>query len=788
MTYAISDTLGDTHHHALGTLARDTHDTVSFHTALNTTHTTHPPDTDHPPGPHPQLPTTPWCHTRHWITPNTTTPLGTHPLLGIGMTDPTNGVRVWQSTLSPDLLWLGDHRVDNACVLPGAAYAELALAAATDTFGDDEPWAIRELCLDQVMPVVDGTIVITTLSGDESKPRVEIRTRKGASGWTTHATATLERSSQSPAEPPMMTGAATELDPAELYRRLRSAGQQHGPAFQGVEGLSVYDSGIARATVRLPSTARQGARRFLLHPVMVDIALQALGASKTATDLAAQDGGQPTVILPVRLAGIRVYGNVTEGVTAIGSLAATSRPDRFIGHVALTGADGQVLLEIDEIEVALLQAPRAAEELTSCLFALDWEPVDLGTTTSEVKALFLVGDTATADPLLNTLRIGLTARIPHCEVTSARDIAEFRDALSRRDIAWSGVVVVCPPRAVDEALTDTEALDLALSRTMLVANLVQTLTQIGSRNSPRLWIVTRGAQQLDLSDRVTLAQTQLRGFARVLTFEHPELKTTLVDVEPDGTGSATALIEELLAAGEHDEVALREGQRYVHRLVPAPTTPSGELTAEPRRVVVDFAGTSAVRLQIDKPGRLDALTVHAVPRTPPQAGQIEVRVRAAGLNFSDVLKTMGVYPGLDSSAPVLGVECVGIVTAVGAGVDSFEIGQRVVALGPGTFGTHVTTLADLVVAIPDDLTDCQAATVGGAYLTAWHSLCEVGRLAPGERVLIHSAAGGVGLAAVSIAKMIGAQIYATAGTQDKREMLAGLDVEYVGDSRSCGVR
>ena len=91
--------------------------------------------------------------------------------------------------------------------------------------------------------------------------------------------------------------------------------------------------------------------------------------------------------------------------------------------------------------------------------------------------------------------------------------------------------------------TATAQLDLALSRTLLVANLVKTMTQVGARNSPRLWIVTRGAQQLDPGDRVTLAQTQLRGFARVLTFEHPELKTTLVDVEGDGTGSATALIE-----------------------------------------------------------------------------------------------------------------------------------------------------------------------------------------------------------------------------------------------------
>ena len=117
-----------------------------------------------------------------------------------------------------------------------------------------------------------------------------------------------------------------------------------------------------------------------------------------------------------------------------------------------------------------------------------------------------------------------------------------------------------------------------------------------------------------------------------------------------------------------------------------------------------------------------------------------------------------------------------------------EIGQRVIAFGPGTFGSHLTTLADLVVPVPDALPDREAATFGIAYLTAWHALCEVGRLAPGERVLIHSATGGVGLAAVSIAKMIGARIYTTAGSAAKRELLSGLGVEYVGDSRSRGVR
>ena len=137
LTYAISDTLGDTHHHALGTLARDTDDTVTFHTDLNTTHTTHPPTPSIRPNPTRSCPprpgTTPatgsppirpprWEHTRCWASASPIRPTAS----GSG-----------KARCAPDLLWLGDHRVDDACVLPGAAYAELALAAATDAFGAD---------------------------------------------------------------------------------------------------------------------------------------------------------------------------------------------------------------------------------------------------------------------------------------------------------------------------------------------------------------------------------------------------------------------------------------------------------------------------------------------------------------------------------------------------------------------------------------------------------------------------------------------------------------------------
>jgi phthiocerol/phenolphthiocerol synthesis type-I polyketide synthase C len=798
LTHSIKDTLhGDNEgagHLSIGTLKRDADDTLEFHTNLNTAHTTHPPQTPHPPEPHPVLPTTPWQHTHHWISATSAAyhMADSHPLLGNGVTDPTNGTRVWESELSPDLLWLGDHIIDDLCVLPGAAYAEVALAAATDAFAidSDQPWMICELDLLQMLHVTEGTVLVTTLTGDEQRCRVEIRTRSGSSGWTIHATATVARATPSEHDGPEVTrpDVADELDPDDLYQRLRGAGQQHGPAFRGIVGLAVEQSGAARADVRLPSSARTGSRDFLVHPVMMDIALQTLGATRMATDLAGGQAARQTLVVPVRFAGVHVYGDISRGVCAVGSLAAIEGSDRLVGEVVLTDPAGQPLLVIDHVEMAVLGSGSGATELTSRLFSLEWEPAPLDKEAAAPGRLLLIGDLA--DPLPPALRSSLSDRLDgadaEVELVSPNDESKLRTAITR--VGWDGIVLVCPPRSVDESLTDQAQLELAHARTLLIAGVVETVTRMGARNSPRLWVVTRGAAQLGAGGSVTLAQTELRGIARVLTFEHSELSTTLVDIEPEGTGSLAAVTQELIAGSGDDEVAYRDGQRYVNRLVPAPTTPRGDLAAEARSTIVNLDGSGAVRLQIDQPGRLDALAVHQVKRIKPQADQVEVRVAAAGLNFSDVLKAMGVYPGLDGAAPVIGGECVGFVTAVGdavgTGADSVEVGQRVIAFGPGTFGTHVTTISDLVVPIPDTLPDNEAATFGVAYLTAWHSLCEVGRLAPGERVLIHSATGGVGMAAVSIAQLVGARIYTTAGSDAKREMLSGLGVEYVGDSRS----
>ena len=192
---------------------------------------------------------------------------------------------------------------------------------------------------------------------------------------------------------------AAELDPDDLYDRLRAAGQQHGPAFRGIAGLTVSSSGAAHAQVRLPAKAKAGSRKFLLHPVAMDIALQTLGATRLATELSTGRTDQQATVLPIRFAGIHVHGDLADGVRAIGTLTTTDSPDRLVGQVLLIDADGRPLLEIDEVDMAVLRSRSGTTELSNRLFTLEWEQAALeksvkpaGRPSGDIGALLLVGD------------------------------------------------------------------------------------------------------------------------------------------------------------------------------------------------------------------------------------------------------------------------------------------------------------------------------------------------------------------------------------------------------------
>ena len=297
-----------------------------------------------------------------------------------------------------------------------------------------------------------------------------------------------------------------------------------------------------------------------------------------------------------------------------------------------------------------------------------------------------------------------------------------------------------------------------------------------------LFLLTRGAQSASADDATDdPSAAAVWGFGRVVNAERSELRCRLIDVG-SGTGPVSAalagpLVDEL-AHDAVEEVVLREQTRYVRRLERASER-------SPLYHAVIRADSTPVRLTRGDQG-IDGLGFVAVPGRPPGPGEVEIEVAYVGLNFKDLLKVTGLLPVAamegSHSGETLGLECSGTIVAVGTEVSDLRPGDEVFVHSRDLFGSRVTVEAVRVVRKPVALSLAQAAALPS--VTAHQALVRLAKVRAGDRVLIHSAAGGVGLAATRIAAWLGAEVYGTAGSAERREFLRGEGVREVADSRS----
>lgn len=303
-------------------------------------------------------------------------------------------------------------------------------------------------------------------------------------------------------------------------------------------------------------------------------------------------------------------------------------------------------------------------------------------------------------------------------------------------------------------------------------DVVRVLSGRAWQGRPGLWVVTCGTETVGGVTDLAPEQAPVRGFARVVKNEHAELDVLAVDLSPEpGEMELAALAQEILAAGGEDEIALRGNRKYVNRVVPHRNRHETDGRA------------AAFRLTREGKSSLDSLVFQEVAIAPPGPGQVQVRVCAAGLNFKDFASHAGLIKSATDSP---GLEGAGIVTAVGEGVEQWRPGDHVMGLIDGSLSNPVNTDARLLARKPANLSFEDAAGIPVVYLSAWQALKKQARLAAGETVLIHTAAGGLGLASLQVARALGAKVLATAGNEEKRDYLHACGVDYVGDSRSGG--
>jgi phthiocerol/phenolphthiocerol synthesis type-I polyketide synthase C len=288
-----------------------------------------------------------------------------------------------------------------------------------------------------------------------------------------------------------------------------------------------------------------------------------------------------------------------------------------------------------------------------------------------------------------------------------------------------------------------------------------------------------------------LADSPLAGLVRTVMNEAVGGAVRLIDLETSAAAidlTAAVLARELEEGGAEQEVILTAaGDRYAPRLRPAAPPRADQAQAragdaaradEPRNLRLGFA----------LPGQLRNLHWESYPRTVPTDDHVEVAVKATGLNFRDVMYTLGllsdeaVENGFAGAS--LGLEFSGVVQSVGPRASGFAPGDAVVGFAPSSFGDRVVTPATALSHIPTGLSFEAAATIPSTFFTSYYALHHLARLQEGEKVLIHGAAGGVGIAAIQVAKWCGAEIYATAGSDEKRDFLRLLGVEHIFDSRN----
>jgi acyl transferase domain-containing protein/acyl carrier protein len=738
------------------------------------------------------LPLYPWQREHFWVddlekTAKRRVNAG-HPLLDQHFKSSVHAdTHFWEVELGLDALpYLADHRVQDSVILPAAAFVEMALAAASEAFGEGrheltavafkEALVIREdetrMAQVVISPETIGVASLQVLSREPSQ-----------SSWTLHAEGRIRVGSAEAVAPAeqvsiqeIQARCGQPVSGTEHYQAMTARGLHYGPAFQGVEQMWKRENEVV-AELR----ASEGGS-YQVHPALLDAALQLLVAT-----LPEETAGETYV--PVGAASARLYERPQPGAAVWGYARCQSSVNSvFSGDVLLLDENGRVLLEVKEL--CLQRLARAAESVDEWLYEIQWQAKERGSVGVWEKGSWLV---FADDELGLQLAKLLKARGESCALVTRGDVYKISSAEqyqvnpARPEDFRQLLKDVGPVRGVAylwslDALTPDRSFgDLSGVRAHSVLHLVQALAGAGWPSSPRLWLATRNSQPVG-GEPVSVAQSPVWGLGGVIANEHPELHCTRIDL--GAATEAQSLLEELLSGDDEQQVALRGAMRYAARLAKLHSAPKPQSLITARSGQLLPAG-QPFRVEIATPGILDSLRPRAMSRNKPGPGEVEIEVRAAGLNFIDVMKAMGVYPGLDLSAPIsLGLECAGVVTALGEGVTKFQVGDEVMAFAQNSLGTHAIANAHLVLPKPPQLNFVEAAAIPIVFLTAYYALHHLGRMRQGERVLIHSAAGGVGLAAVHLAGRFGAEIFATAGSEEKREYLRSLGVQHVMDSRS----
>ncbi|WP_280343043.1 type I polyketide synthase [Nocardia abscessus] len=666
------------------------------------------------------LPTYPFQRKRHWLElePRSGGPVEFTAAQAASAQPPEQEAaepRTWltssrTSRLTPEMF--AGHRLRGVPTVPAAWLCARLNEIAAELPG---AWEITGLRLVTPLDVTAESVVWVML--DSGSDGYDVRFVGSDDARTTYAHAKLTAAQAAPAQPHEPVGPAAErgIWPG-YYETVARLGLHLGPDYRCATEFRRVSDTDAETVFRLPQNPPA-----TLDPILLDACLHSIVLTADAAE---------GLFLPSGIDRARFFGSPTVGDTIVRCrVRVTERGPRVIvGDATLYSASGRphaslhgVSLIAAKSDPEAVAAERESSRLAGLLHHVEWVSAESAAPARENAAgrwlIFADG------PVGDAVASGLVARGAETLVVRPEDMASpFAATHSVHGIVFAWTAVPAQTR-IEAALELTRALDSAAHR------------------PAALWLLTVNAQRVTRADRPDPDQALMWGFGRTLATEHPEFGCRLLDVPAELGQDSAPIVEGLLGERAAGESAIRDGRWLTARLADGP------------------APSDDYRLVAHRSGDFDRMRWEPGARRAPGAGEVEIAVAATGLNARDLWVASGLHP--DGAVP-LGVECAGRITVVGAGVQGFAVGDRVVALAGDCFSRHVTVDQAMVAPLPERLAFAEGATVPYAFTTAWYALFDIGGVRAGDRVLVHGSADGVGMAAVQLAAHIGAQVFATA--------------------------
>jgi len=716
-------------------------------------------------GRHVPLPASPWQRFDHWTTPPVCAWYGVADRSS-WLTERTDDLDPgWRIPLTVGQMpWLNDHRLGSAVVFPGAGYVAAALMLANE-LAEGGGLGLSGVRFSQMLTVQPDRARALHVKHAPKSSSFQIFSRDAEGSSQLHCEG---RVAHGFAQPPLKvdleqaTADLREVDAPAMYAELETAGLCYGPCFRPIERLFKGEARVM-AELRLPPAAAEPETQHVLHPVLLDGALQSLACAVAFDGLA---------YVPTQIERMVSWGPAFDHVWSEVLVSSADR-DHLVAQIRICQPDGQVVAELENVTCSAVSLAEQASTPTSALmFESTWSEVpelqpELGSEHAAGEYALVGGS-----PVLAELRFALQANgaltyvFDDVEQLLMSDVCNEQTSvvLANFDVTH-GVGAADAPRILSEVTSCAGALALLAGRD----------------RDLRVWVLTRGALRVGLEDPKTeagLVGAALWSLTRVARNEHPRLSLATLDLDPESVVNWPELASLLASSGER-ELALRGGKCFEQRLKPHT---SG--AAVPSQVL--STRTLGVALAQRTPGSVESLYFREEDRRAPSETEVEVQTYETGLGFKDLLKLAGridprslegTYFGRN-----IGMSATGTIVRVGSKVHDRKPGDRVLFLSQsGGFRSFATVSSRITLPLPDRL---PLEEVG--HVTAWtahRALIEMARLQVGESVLIHNAAGGVGLYAVQIARKRGARVFATVSTDEKREHLLALGADAVFNSR-----